>query len=52
MNIKGVSKKNGLPNFLFELVVDPISKIHMVHCKVYSMVEGKEKIINLKLNGL
>jgi hypothetical protein len=33
-------------------MVDPRAKIHMVHCKVCSMVEGKEKIINPKLNGL
>jgi hypothetical protein len=32
-----------------EHVVDSPSKTHMVHCKVCSLVEGKDKIINLKL---
>ncbi len=34
-----------------EPMVDPTSKIHVVHYKVYSLVEGKDKILNLKLDG-
>ncbi len=53
VNFKRVSKKKWVAQFPWvELVVNPIGKIHMMHCKVCSMVEGKEKIINLKLNGL
>jgi hypothetical protein len=33
-------------------VVDPASKIHMVCYKVCSLVESKDKILNLKLDGL
>jgi len=33
-------------------MVDPTSKIHMVRCKDCSLVEGKDKIINLKLDCL
>ncbi len=35
-----------------ELMVNPLSKTHMVYCKVCFLVEGKDKIINLKLDGL
>jgi hypothetical protein len=35
-----------------EPVVDPLSKTHMVHCKLCSLVEGKDKIISPKLDGL
>ncbi len=33
-------------------MVDPMGKIHMVCCKICSLVEGKDKILNLKLDGL
>jgi hypothetical protein len=33
-------------------MVNPTSKTHMVHCKVCSLVEGKDKILNPKLDGL
>jgi hypothetical protein len=49
---KGVQKKWVTQFPWVGLVVDPIGKIHMVHCKVCSMVESKKKIINPKLNGL
>ncbi len=42
----------GCPISLVELVVDPIGKIHTVHCTVCFMVESKEKNMNPKLNGL
>ncbi len=35
-----------------EPVVDPTSKTNMLYCKVYSLVEGKDKILNLELDGL
>jgi hypothetical protein len=35
-----------------ELVVNPTSKIHMMRCKVCYLVEGKDKIMNPKLDGL
>ncbi len=35
-----------------ELVVDLVSKTHMVHCKVCYLVENKDKILNPKLDGL
>ncbi len=33
-------------------MVDLASKTHMVHCKVCSLIEGKDKILNLTLGGL
>jgi hypothetical protein len=33
-------------------MVDIISKIHMVRCKVCYLVGGKDKILNPKLDGL
>jgi hypothetical protein len=33
-------------------MVDPMGKIHMVHYKICSLVEGKDKKINRKLDGL
>ncbi len=35
-----------------EHVLDPTSKTHMVHFKVCSLVENKDKILNPKLDGL
>jgi hypothetical protein len=35
-----------------ELVEDHVTKTHLVCCKVCSLVEGKDKILNLKLDGL
>jgi len=35
-----------------ELVVDLVSKTHMVHYKVCYLVENKDKILNPKLHGL
>jgi hypothetical protein len=52
-NIKKVFKEEWATRFSWvELVVDLASKIHMVCCKVCSLVEGKEKILNLNLDGL
>jgi hypothetical protein len=33
-------------------IVDFTSKIHMVHYKDFSLVEGMDKLIKIKLNGL
>jgi len=33
-------------------MVDPMGKIHMVHYKICSLVEDKDKNLNLKLDGL
>jgi hypothetical protein len=35
-----------------EPMVDLVSKIHMACCKFCSMVENKEKLLNLKLDDL
>jgi hypothetical protein len=37
---------------MVKLVVDPAWEIHMVHYKACFMVEGKEKKLNLKFDGL
>ncbi len=50
---KMVFKKEWATQFPWvEPVVDPLSKTHMVHCKLCSLVEGKDKIISPKLDGL
>ncbi len=53
MNIKKDVQKKLVAQFPWvEFVVDPIGRIHTVHCKDCSIVEGKEKFINPKSNGL
>jgi hypothetical protein len=52
-NIKKVFKEKWATKFPWaKLVVDFTSKIQMVRCKVCFLVEGKDKILNLKLDGL
>jgi hypothetical protein len=51
--IKRVFKEEWATQFPWdEPVVDRTSKTHMVHCKVCSLVEGKDKILNPMLDGL
>jgi hypothetical protein len=50
--MKKVFKEEWVAQFSWvEPVVDLTSKIHMVHYKVCSLVEGKDKILNLKMDG-
>jgi hypothetical protein len=51
--IKRVFKEEWVAQFPWvELIVDLTSKIHMVCCKICSLVEGNEKLINPKFDGL
>ncbi len=51
--IKKVFKEEWATQFPWaKTMVDLTSKIQMVHCKVCSLVEGKDKILNHELGGL
>jgi hypothetical protein len=53
IDIKRMFKEKWATQFPWvEPLVVHVSKIHMMYCKVCSMVEGKEKLLNLKSNGL
>ncbi len=53
VDIYKVLKNEWVAQFLHvEAMVDPTWEIHMVHYEVCFMVEGKEKLLNPKLDGL
>jgi hypothetical protein len=53
VNIKRVFKEEWVAQFPWaEHVVDFTSKINMVFCKIFFLVDGEDKLLNPKLDGL
>jgi hypothetical protein len=51
-DISQVFKNEWVAKFpLIELVINLEGKLQMVHCKVCTQMEGKEKLLNPKLDG-